>query len=293
MKISIFIFITFLTFNALSQDIQNTGSVKEKSKPVVSFNVNFRPLFSSNYNFDYNNIIKRMPQKDVAPYLPSNNYWLNISNTASRNFNMEMVFSSRPNREFLIGVAYISGQKSKFDYYRYIVNRFDTINMQGYDLYADSFIYSDYTFKEDVEELGLIMEYLFKTDQSKNFSAFAGFGIHISYSFNNILSVTSIQDTSSHLTLDQNPRAFLLNFDPDKQYYLVSSGLEKKAKPSWFYRVYVPVGLNWNISKKDDFWKHINMSFLTQLGVEYRSISTGMDYKMYFGVFGLGLKYTF
>ena len=259
----------------------------------MSFNMNYRLLFSTNYNFDYNNIIKRMPQNEVVHYMPSGDYWLNISNTSSRNFNMEMGFSSRPNREFLIGVAYISGQKSKFDYYRYTVNRFDTIKMQGYDLYADSFIYSDYTFREDIEELGLIMEYLFKTDQRKKFSAFTGFGIHISYAFNNVLSVTSVLDSSSHLSLYENPNAFLNNFDRDKQYYLVSSGLEKKAKPSWFYRVYVPVGFNWNISKKDDFWKHINLTFLTQLGLEYRSISTGTDFKMYISIFGLGLKYSF
>jgi len=292
-KTVILLMIIALSSRALSQDIQNDSSQKGKNKPVISFNMNFRPFFSSNYTFDYNNIIKRLPQDQINSFLPSNNYWLYVTNTASRNFNLELGISSRPNRELFIGLGYISGQKSKFSYTQYTVRRFDTIKMQGYDLYADSFIYSNRTFTEDVEELGLVMEYLFKTDQNKNFTAFAGFGIHISYSFNNSLSVESIQDSSSHLTLDKDPNEFLLNFDPDKQIYIKSTGIYKKADPSWFYRVYIPVGFNWNISKKDDFWKHINILYLTQLGVEYRSISTGMDYKLYFSIGGLGLKYTF
>lgn len=293
MKTTIIVFITFFTFNALSQDIQNDIPKKSKEKPVISFNMNFRPLFSANYTFDYNNIIKRMPQNEIILYKPAYDYGLNITNTSSRNYNIEMGISPHPSRELLIGLSYISGLKSKFDYTRNTVKRFDTLYMQGYDLYTDSFIYSNYSFEEDVEELGLVLEYLFKTDQKKNFSAFTGFGINITYSFNNNLSVTSIQDSSSHLSLDKDPYSFLNNFQPNKMIYHISSEIYRKAESSWFYRVFIPVGFNWNISKKDDFWKHINVLYLTQLGVEYRSISTGMDYKLYFSIGGLGLKYTF
>jgi hypothetical protein len=294
MKTSFIVFISFFTFNTFSQDLQNDVTKKNNGLTVSSYSLNMKPMNINNYVSDFYNLIKRIHPFEVPSDLSSKDYTFLVSNARLFNYNIELGLSSKPNREFLIGISYISGDRTNFNLTKKTIKRFDTIDVQGITIYADSFTYSNYNYSEYIDELGLVLANIYKSDQNKKLSVFAGYGINISYSFSSYLSTDMVHDTIYRLSNDIDPNEYLNNYKPDHMAYQTAGGGGGKTDPNFFIRAYIPLGFNWNISKENDFWKHINILFLAQFGLEFRRISSEISYfRPYWGIGGLGFKYTF
>lgn len=294
MKTTIIVLLTLFAFTTFSQNLQNADSTKIKKWKVNSYGLNMKPMIISNSSSDFNDLKNRLNSFEVPSDYQSKEYTLLASDVVLSDFNIELGISAKSNREFLVGISYISGNRNWFDLSKKTAKRIDTVELQGKSFYADSFTFSNYGYSEYVDDLGLVLAYIFKSDQTKQLSVFGGLGINVSYSFTSLLSSQSLHDSILRLSRDENPSEYFQNYKSGFVLAHTSEGGGTKTNPNFFIRTYIPFGINWNISKTDDFWKHINILLLAQFGMEYRRISSDLNYfKPYWGIGGMGFKYTF
>jgi hypothetical protein len=76
--------------------------------------------------------------------------------------------------------------------------------------------------------------------------------------------------------------------------YDFESYRSKLTTNSHFLRFYVPLGINFRIANKNEFWRHFNLYAQGSGGIELQFVSNGGDtYVNAFGAFAfLGVRYT-
>ena len=294
MKSAILILLILFTMQGFSQDQPKQDMKNNNCMKFTSFSLNVQPLFSSNNATDFSDLQRLMPKDDPMFNPNLTNYTQSYQNSPLFNFNMKLGLSSNPNRELLIGISYISGTRNATDFYKGNVKHIDTLLVEDYTFYVDSNYFSNYSFAEHTKEIGLDVSYLFRSDQSRYISVFAGVGLYAGFTIYSDVSVSYSHDSLK--TIYTNPpidQMYSNYYWYGGNYY---NAIEKSVKidPSILFRGYIPVGFNWNLSKKNEFWKHMNFVFQGSFGLEYRYITNDKGYlKPYVGMTMFGLRYTF
>jgi hypothetical protein len=295
MKSAFLIILTLFSLHVFSQDQPKQDKKNSNCMKFSSFSLSIQPLFSSNNSTDFSDLQRIMP-KDDPLFNPSlTGYSQSYQNSPLFNFNMKLGLSSKPNRELLVGISYISGNRNATDFYKDKVKHIDTLLVEEYTFYVDSNYFSSYSFAEHTKEVGFDVSYLFRSDQSRRFSVFAGIGLYAGFTIYSDVSVSythdSIRSIYTNQPIDQYSSYYYGN---GWNYY--NNLIEKSVKtdPSILFRGYIPIGINWNLSKKNEFWKHINFVFQGSFGLDYRYITNDKGYlNPYLGLTMLGLRYTF
>lgn len=291
-------FLIVLTLICLQVSSQNQPKPEKKNScclKLSSFNLSIQPLMFSNSVTGFSDLQRLMPANDPMFNPSLKNYNTNNPSTAIFNFNMKLALTSKPNRELMIGIAYLSGIRRSYDFFKSSTKHVDTINVQDYTFYVDSTYFSGYSFQEYTKEVGVDISYIFRSEQSKKISVFAGFGLYVGYTFYSDVSVSQSKDSSKSIYTNPSNEGFY-QYHSSSVGYFFNNAIEKTAKtdPSILFRGYVPVGLNWNLSKKNEFWKHVNLQFQAAFGLEYRYITNDKGYlNPYFGMSMFGIRYTF
>lgn len=295
MKSTFLILLTLFSLQVFSQDQPKQDKKNSNCMKFSSFSIGIQNMLSSNNSTGFADMQRLIPKNDPLFNPSLTKYDHNNQNSGLLNLNIKLGLSSKPNRELLIGISYITGIR-RGDYFNKSTKKhIDTLTVENYTFYVDSSYYSNYSFTDYAEELGLDVSYIFRSNQSKKISVFTGIGLYAGYSIYSDITVSYSHDSSRNIYTKPNNDDFYQNINP---YYgnFDYNPEEKSVKtdPSLFFRGYIPVGLNWNLSKKNEFWKHMNFVYQGAFGLEYRYITNDKGYlKPYFGMSMFGLKYTF
>jgi len=295
MKTSILLFLTLMSFSVLGQDLKTDITKKSNCLKITSYNMSVRPLFTSGDADKFSDLKRLFLEKDPTVKMPSENYSMKLPGTSLFNFNIELglTSASKPNRELLVGISYMSGDQRSFEFNKSSHIRTDTLHVMDYTFYVDSTYHSSLKYTENVQEMGINISYIYKTAQDRKFSLFAGYGINAGYSTYSRLVYTAEQDSNQELVLQNDPNK--------NNHYNNNDNISKESSekyfdsdPSFFFRAYIPFGFNLKLSKKNPFWNHVSLLVNCQFGLVYRNISNDISYtRVYFSFPGVGLKVGF
>jgi hypothetical protein len=286
MKTKLSLLFSLLWLTVISQNIN------VKTWKINSLTLEWQPILNS-YEPGYFNDLKRILIQSNVNDFPTNDFQIYGSNPTFRDYNLQLGIAKKTNRELLIGINYLSETRRQYYFTKTNLKIIDTIKIQNHDFYLDSVFYSYYSFSEQIDELGFIVSYIYKSDQTKLVSMFSGYGINLSYSYNSVFDNTRVTQSSKNLS--RYPDTNYL-YDAYYPFDIKSEGKseEIKGNNNYFMRIFVPLGLNLKITKKETIWKHFNLQIASQFGVEYRYIQNDKGYiSPYVSYLDIGLKYNF
>jgi hypothetical protein len=202
----------------------------------------------------------------------------------------------RENRELRFSVGGSMGSRNQFHYYEnnsFVIDTLYSVNGNN-TVYADSVNNKQYNYSLNFSEINFGASYLFKTDVKRRVNFYAGIGFNYGISLRSYISFN--EETYSAL------RYYNENDKPsdDEIYYgsyntisSYSSSTNNLKNPMQFLRVFIPVGLNFTLSKKpESFCSHVDLYTEMSPGVEFQILSSEKTYtNPYFGVAVIGFRY--
>ena len=204
----------------------------------------------------------------------------------------------RTNREWRVGLITNLGNRRNFDYYSENSFTFDTLQSNnGYnDVYADSVYQENYFYNEQIFDVSLNVAYLINTGTQRRTYFYTGVGAHLGIA---VKSETKIYtyDNEEVIYYDQGNK-------PSEQenwywsYWNKENSGEYETRTAninsgiYFARAYIPLGFNFKISKRNQFWKHMNLYTELNPGVEFQIVSGDKTYvNPFFGLAWIGVSY--
>jgi hypothetical protein len=197
------------------------------------------------------------------------------------------------NHELRLKLGSGFGLRRSFVYTREVKTPFDTLSSSigNPDTYVDSVYYHNPSYSEVVYELNLGVTYLFKTNTEKRWHFYTGFGTEYGIAFQSFAAI--LNEEGYYLADGANsPNSISFRGIPDdNESQTYRSALTTNSQ---FLRFYVPLGLNFRIANKNEFWRHFNLYIQTSGGMELHFVSNGGDtYTNAFGALAfLGVRYT-
>ncbi|MDD5572055.1 MAG: hypothetical protein PHD97_12970 [Bacteroidales bacterium] len=296
MKKLILISLVLSTVCSFGQNDQKAKACKLKvsSLSIGGGNLNFADIginFDQFKNFTINK--GSFFTTDVSGYerLYNDKYF------SSGQFNLKIGFAPynkkkqefRKNQEFQVGINFSRGDRSSISFRKETEIAGDTFISGTQKIYSDTSIVSKIKYTEKTDVFGIDFSYSYKTNVEKRLSLSAGYGVSIGYSINPKLSEISSSDTT--LILNFNDTEF--NYGERHSRNSGNSDKEKEtvARSSFFAGIYIPLGLNFRISKKREIWNQMNIFIQSIYGLEYQYV---MNYKAYIRPFiggGMGFRY--
>ncbi|MES2138779.1 MAG: hypothetical protein V4511_03670 [Bacteroidota bacterium] len=187
----------------------------------------------------------------------SANLGFNIANKAKTEY--------RSNTQLRIGITFseisMSNYLSKTDR-----KRFDTLtsNQTGQMVFSDSVTYSRYSMNYKTQQLRIDVSIIYRTNPAARWSVFGGVGIEGGES---IMSYTDINYTEySNVTPANNSSGSSNNFNtPDRSERIIN-------KNTYGYAAYLPMGLDFRIGNKREFFKQLHVFYEARPFVNYTYI---------------------
>lgn len=178
----------------------------------------------------------------------------------------------KPSPLLRVGLTYFSGNSLNGNLYRQDRSRFDTLtsSQTGETLYVDSVYQKNCSMNYNYEQLHLDVSLLFKTNPEARWSLFAGIGCNAGMSFQ---SHTDIYYNDFAWT-ETSMQTSTAQFQHVTQHNGINNGqYESFANASNFGgSIFVPLGVDFRIGKKSEFWKRLHLLYEVRLGMHYISI---------------------
>ncbi|HEY9113756.1 MAG TPA: hypothetical protein VIN10_03595 [Bacteroidales bacterium] len=321
-KILLFTSLMFLIGYANAQD----GNSKQPLFKVTSFSssIGFAGVMTSNTDEDYYGLQKAVQNPslfiDVSGFTNNSSYYGNYgfnggyyyngygggAGNGSAVFNLGLTPYSkklgkyRENRELRISVGSNFGTRNTFDFYdnnTFRIDTFQSVNGSGI-VYADSAIYSNYSYSLNFTSINFGVSYLFKTDMKRRVHFYAGGGVNYGIALNSTVDVyENIYKSVIYYNEYQNPSENDNNYyyydGNNNGSYSYSNSSTSLIKPMQFVRFYIPVGLSLRLSNKEtSFFNHVDLYTEMIPGVELQIISYDKTYaNPYFGIAFIGFNY--
>ncbi len=152
---------------------------------------------------------------------------------------------------------------------------------------------NSYMVKANV--LGAGVQYLFKSDQEKRFSVFAGVGVDAAYALTARIYERYTKDSAVVLSFNGVKEDEIGFSEFDKGNFLGSEGTKTSinAKPTMFASVYVPFGIDFKLCKKKDIWNQFRLFLKGNVGLETAIVvGSKTHFNPYMGM-SMGLKFDF
>lgn len=170
-----------------------------------------------------------------------------------------------------LGVTYVSGTSLSALFSKEVRKPYDTLTsaQTGQLTYVDSVNISSYSMNYTSDQLRLDGSLLFRTNPSARWSAFTGIGFATGIS---LRSYTTIFYYNEKRT--ESDRIAAGMYSP---FYFEGVGALKtetfKNKMNFSASVYVPLGVDFRVGKKRDFWKRMHVFYEMRPGVNITAVS--------------------
>jgi hypothetical protein len=279
----------------------NTDSSRFKISAVnVDFGGNgvFAPLTTSDY------IMLRNSAADQSQFITNpEDYTLEFFSGGGGSFAPSISIGLSPyskkrgkynhNQELRLKLGGGFGLRRSFVYSNEVKTPYDTLTSSAGnpDLFLDSVYFHNPSYAESIYELNIGATYLFKTNTAKRWHFYTGFGAEYGIAFQSYASI--INNEGYYFTNGANSpnTSEFYAFSNDNETQSYRSQLNTN---SHFLRFYVPLGINFRIANKNEFWRHFNLYAQGSGGMELQFVSNGGDtYVNTFGAFAFfGVRYT-
>jgi hypothetical protein len=189
---------------------------------------------------------------------------------------------------FRISVAYGMGLQMDLGYYKTSTYRIDTFtsNQTGKQIFVDSSVSDNYTMRHQTKMLQLDASVIWRTTNTNKLKLMGGIGI----------AVGTTMDASTEVLYSKSA---YINNPSTMQYYrpIRTVAIESKAERYMnqnqaTYAVYLPMGIDYQLSKKHPIFKQFHLFQETKFRLQYvkvSSYSSALNANLYFG-FGLRLN---
>lgn len=289
----LFIAIVFIVFQSKANDTINIKKVR-----ISDF---------YSYSGAYNSIVKTGNLDDFISLFPesellkidytsyANNY--GIGNTPREVFNLMLGlnFANKTKTKYLtnpklrIGFNYLRSPNLGYSKTKNTIKPIDTVTsgVTGQTFYIDSVINETVSMRNLSELLNLDASLIFSTDPMDRWSIYAGIGLNLGISLNNYTTITYNRQSIMRTVSDNNSN---YNWYQSNSNFISET---KFGKTTFFYSAYIPLGVDFRIGKKRDFWKRIHLFYESRPGINFKYLPDyGTITQMYIQS-GFGFRVTF
>jgi hypothetical protein len=209
--------------------------------------------------------------------------------SSSQSLSAGLKLAKLPNATLRVGLTHIgqgSALRTAGDYIENFVIDTLTSAQTGQQVYVDSTSVHSYFANYSQEQLRLDASLIFRLKGEKRWSVYGGLGINFGLSYNahtTIRSSVSPYYTSQMSVLDQ----LLLSYHGDTQEEVFDN------KGGYGLALYAPLGLDFQVGKKRDFWKPFHLYSEFRPGININQIAcVGTTFSVGgFSNFGLRVKF--
>ncbi|PCJ84097.1 MAG: hypothetical protein COA57_09915 [Flavobacteriales bacterium] len=188
-------------------------------------------------------------------------------------FNFSAVLSPSKNSIlkpiYSIGIAYLRHGRKYYDYWR------------EEEVGSDIAVFEYYSYEETIDEIALEGACLFEGRKGKRFKTLVGIGLGAGYSVH--LSTAEYYYADTTITTFNNQGFQTVQSTGNSTF----SNQYIKSKPAIYYRVFLPIGLSFDIVKR------ITVTAEIKPGLAYEKRINGNGYWRNQNSFGLGVRYNF
>lgn len=175
----------------------------------------------------------------------------------------------KSNPKLRVGLSYVNGN-SLNNYYNTTDRKpYDTLtsSQTGSTILIDSVNSKSYYMDYNFEQIRLDASLIFSTNQKSRWSVYTGFGISAGLSLNSNSNI-SYYESKGIETNDQRIGIPSLN----NNNFQNSERETFRNKINFGIMAYVPIGIDFRIAKKNEFWKRAHLFYELRPGINFTSI---------------------
>lgn len=175
------------------------------------------------------------------------------------------------NRKLRFGIAYSDGVSTSAYYLKEDVSYLDTLypTNSAQAVYVDSIYSSHYSISKISQNINLEASYLTSTNPESRFSLYTGLGLSIGISLDTQTRISHTQ--ANYLEYSVASGTYSSIYDNKFDNYNTES--EKiKSKANFNASAFVPLGLDFRLSKKSEFWKMIHLFAESRPGLTFTNV---------------------
>jgi hypothetical protein len=263
-------------FPVLAQE-QKPKTIKRIS--VYDYHVQAGISLERNNTATYSDFEKLAPNSvlltnNLANYSSYNGVSLNGNNMFSAILGLQFsdkqksLYKSNP--ILRVGISYFSSTTLSSNVFNEVRKPYDTLtsNQTGQTIYIDSLITKNYSMNYTSDQLRFDGSLIFRTDSEARWSLFGGIGFTAGFSIN---ANTYIHHNNSLRTetRNQNGNVFFA-YNPGSMD--VNRSERFKNKTNFVASAYIPMGVDFRIGKKREFWKRTHLFYELRPGVNITTI---------------------
>jgi hypothetical protein len=199
--------------------------------------------------------------------------------------------SYKSNPQLNVGVTFMGATILNASYFREEKVRFDTLSSlnSAYVVYMDSTRYQTYKMEYLFQQIGINASLIYRTQPNARWSLYSGAGVsaltslmsatHIFY-YSHELITYSFPNTSNYYSTQSFPE----NYENFNEIHTNKTNLSAFA--------YIPLGVDFRIAKKNEFWSkmHLVMEMQPGLALDYIPELGAHFYGTFRGNFGLRVE---
>lgn len=207
------------------------------------------------------------------------------SSSSYQSIQLGLTFKSNPNPLWRIGISHISlGDISK-GLSKSTIVPYDTLtsSQTGQQYFLDSTYAENYNMNYSSQQLRLETSLIYRTNPENRWSVYAGIGLSFGLSYN---ASTTINYNSFSYSSSYDQSYNYSNLGQDKREYF-------ENKSNWSTSVFVPMGIDFRLGKKREFWKRLHLYHEMKPSITYTTIPDVKRLTNVNMINSLGLKVSF
>lgn len=170
-------------------------------------------------------------------------------------------------REFDIGLYYSGSNLKDKNSNKFTSTPGDTFSHNSALYQTDTIKRTHQVYREEASVLGISAQYLYKTNPEKRISLFTGYGINVGYA----LTARIYKRYSKDSVLVVNPYNVPATANDFSNGTQLGSEVQKtsgNAQPTFLTSAFIPIGINFRLSKTKEIWNQMNLFAKADIGVE-------------------------
>ena len=193
----------------------------------------------------------------------------------------------KSNMQLRLGFSFLGNQGLLNSYYSETRKPYDTLVSQQTGQYStlDSITYQFYGMNYNSKQLKLDGSLIFKTNSEARWGLYGGIGLSFGASINASTSITYSKYTIAEKTFGTTTT----------NYNSSNNGVNKSEvflqKNNIGGSVYLPLGVDFRMGKKKEFWKHTHLHYELRPGINYLSVPELRNYTNTCFQQGIGIRY--
>lgn len=273
--INTFSAITLLTvsFSAFGQEQPKT--IKKIS--IHDFYIQTGMLFERNTNATLTDFKILAPQSvllsnNLTDYSSSSDAFIITGNTMfsamlGLHFSDKQKTSLKTNPLLRLGITYFSGRALTGSLYKENSKPYDTLTsaQTGQTIYIDSVTLERYGMNYSYEQLRIDGSLIFRTNPGARWTIYSGIGVTAGISINAQTDIYYYIDKHTEQANNANYSSYngTVTFDREKI----------RNKNNFGASAFIPLGIDFRIGKKREFWKRLHLFYELKPGINITSIS--------------------